>query len=419
MDREHAGDEAEGSAEAGAPQPSADADPESGVSGGTERRHWYLLGAAFVFSIGSSAYSIAPASIAPRLVEQYGVSNGAIGLAVSAFLLTGLIVQIPSGFLIDRRDTRVLATLAVALFASATVGGSLLPGYPALVGSRLVAGLAVPFLFIMLADVVGSAFPTDTQGFATSVFTAAAPTGFALGQFATPAIADAVGVQRAFLVYPAISIVGLGFFLEVAPSSVGPEETLDFGELRSALFDRSLVLLALSAMCFYGVYFFLNAWIPTYANGELSIPLSSAGALAALVPITGIVARPAGGWVSDRIGGLRRPIIVLASTCSLPLFLGILLVSSRLSFAALLLGVGFTLQFAMGVYYIFAKEVSPVGATGTGLAFFGTLSFVGNVVAPVTGGVLVDTVGWTASFMIYGGVGVVGLGFAILVDEPG
>lgn len=409
MDSEPPGDGTGGSTTAGASRP----------SGGTERKHWYLLAAAFVLSLGSGGFSIAPASVAPTLVDQYGVSNGAIGLAVSAYLLTGLIVQIPSGFLIDRRDVRVLATLAVVVFASAVTAGWLLPGYPALLGSRLVAGLSMPFLFIMLADVVGTAFPEDTQGFATSVFTAAAPTGFAIGQFATPAVASVVGTSAAFLLYPAISIVGLVMFLRVAPSSVGPEETLDLGELRSALFDRSLVLLALSAMCFYGVYFFLNAWIPTYANNELSIPLATAGALAALVPVTGILARPSGGWMSDRIGGRRRPIIVAASLCSLPLFLAILLVSSRAAFGALLLGVGFTLQFAMGVYYIFAKEVSPVGATGTGLAFFGTLSFVGNVVAPVTGGVLVDTVGWTLSFAIYAGVGVFGLIFALLVDEPG
>lgn len=391
----------------------------TGPAGEATREHWFLLAAAFVLSLGSNAYSIAPAAVAPRLVEQYGVSKGAIGLAVSAFLVTGLFVQIPSGVLMDRRDTRVLAAGAVTVFATGVVVGWLFTGFPALVVSRLIAGLSLPFMFIMLTDVVATAFPVDTQGFATSVFTATAPTGFAIGQFATPILANRTGAEAAFLVYPAISVVGLIMFLWAAPEDATPEDPLRLSDLRGVLVDRSLVLLSLSAMCFYSVYFFLNAWMPTYANESLSIAPATAGALAALVPVTGILARPIGGGVSDLIGGRRRPVIVASTVVSLPVFLSILFVSTSLPFGALLLVVGFSLQLAMGVYYIFAKEVVPATAARTGLAFFGTLSFVGNVVAPVTGGLLVETFDWPLTFAVYAGVGVLGLVFALAVDEAG
>jgi MFS family permease len=112
-------------------------------------------------------------------------------------------------------------------------------------------------------------------------------------------------------------------------------------------------------------------------------------------------------------------VIVASTVVSLPVFLSILFVSTSLPFGALLLVVGFSLQLAMGVYYIFAKEVVPATAARTGLAFFGTLSFVGNVVAPVTGGLLVETFDWPLTFAVYAGVGVLGLVFALAVDEAG
>lgn len=368
-----------------------------------------LLVACFVMSVGANAYSISPASVTPLLMEQYEVGKPIVGLSISVFVLGLVLAQIPSGVVMDRRDNRLLAVGATVLLVTTAVIGTVVHSLAGLLVPRFVAGLTFPFLFIMLTKLVAATFPEHKRGIATSVFTASAPTGIALGQFATPLLAGWSGLSAAFLIYPLLTLLATVAFYFVSPSTVDTsKEPLALSGVLTVLSSRPLVLMSLSATCGYAVYFFLNAWIPTYAVEELAFPLAQAGAVAALVPVTGILARPSGGWLSDRIGARRRPVIVLSLAVAVPAFLAII-VTSRSLFAWLLLFAGFAVQFSMGVYYVLATELTPDGAAGTGLALFGTISFSGSLLSPVIGGWLIHTFAWTVAFGVFGAVGLLGI----------
>lgn len=81
--------------------------------------------------------------------------------------------------------------------------------------------------------------------------------------------------------------------------------------------------LEIAGFCSSVLYIFLNSWIPTYAAIRLPITLGQAGAVAALLPAVGIDTRPVGGWVSDRIGYRRRPVVITSLAFALPAFIAL------------------------------------------------------------------------------------------------
>ena len=149
--------------------------------------------------------------------------------------------------------------------------------------------------------------------------------------------------------------------------------------------NGTVLLVSVSSFCAYSLFVFFNSWMPTYATEELGISIAAAGSAAALVPFAGIVARPGGGWISDRIEGRRRPVIVASFVLSLPLIVAISVATSPLAFAGLMLLTGASIQLAIGVYYVYASELAEPGTRGTCLAMVTSMSTFGALVAPAVG----------------------------------
>lgn len=55
-----------------------------------------------------------------------------------------------------------------------------------------------------------------------------------------------------------------------------------------------------------------------------------------------------------------------------------------------MLGIEFSLQFGIGVYYVYARELSASEVAATSLTIFTIVSFVGTLTAPPLGGWLAE-----------------------------
>jgi predicted MFS family arabinose efflux permease len=366
--------------------------------------------ACCLVSLGANAYMLAPASIVPLLVEEFTISKTTAGLAISAAIFGSVLVQLPGGFLMDRYDNRRLMLAGTLMFAPVAVAGTMADGYYVFLAARTVAGLAAGGLFVLGTNVVAEVFAGPRQGFVTTLFLASAPVGFAVSQIAGPALGAAFGWEAPFIAYPGVALIGYLLFVAARPAPIRTGDPISLSAFRTALGNRPVLLVSLAGFCSYTLYIFLNSWMPTYAAEQLPITLRQAGTIAALLPAVGIVARPAGGWLSDRLGYRRRAVAVASLAFALPAFLVISRAVSVRLFAAVMLGVGFCLQFGMGVYYVYTRELAGAGTSATSLTVFTTVSFVGTLVAPTLGGWLIETFAWGPAFLAHIGIGLVGLG---------
>lgn len=82
-----------------------------------------------------------------------------------------------------------------------------------------------------------------------------------------------------------------------------------------------------------------------------------------------------------------------------------------------MLGVGFSIQFGMGVYYVYARELATPAEAATSFTVFTTISFGGMLIAPSLGGWLVDTFSREVAFLFHIGIGLFGIALLFLTPD--
>jgi len=387
------------------------------VSSDAHPRPWLVLCGCFLVSTGFNAYLFAPAPVVPLLVEEFGVDKPTAGLAISATFLAWVLLQLPGGLLMDRYDNRLLVWAGAALLFVAAAAGVLAPDYRTFLFTRFLAGGSALFLWTTGANVVDRSFPASRRAVGTGLFIASAPAGVTLAQFAGPLIAAAAGWRATLLVYPTVTAVGLPFLYLLLRDPVRNEGRLELAAFAAALRNRTVLLVSVSSFCAYSLFVFFNSWMPTYGTDVVSLDLATAGALTAIVPAMGLLARPGGGWLSDRIGGRRRPVLVGTFLLVLPALLAVTAVSSLLGYAAVLVLAGIGSQLGTGVFYVYVGELSAEETRGTGLAVLTTLSISGALTAPVLTGWLIERFSWDAAFGFGALLAVVGIVAVLLAPD--
>lgn len=83
----------------------------------------------------------------------------------------------------------------------------------------------------------------------------------------------------------------------------------------------------------------------------------------------------------------------------------------------MMLSIGFSLQFRMDVYYVYARELAAPGAAATSLTIFTTVAFVGTLIAPPLVGWLIEFISWEPTFLLYVGIGLLGIRFVLLPPD--
>jgi predicted MFS family arabinose efflux permease len=389
------------------------------MTGSHEMNHRNLLSvlACSLIAMGLFAYLIAPASILPILDAEFGIDGATSGFSISIVYLGWLLFQLPSGYLIDRVPVQSLLLASTALFGVAVLAGTLRVSYPFFLLTRFVAGITGGILFTACAQIVGQVVPPKYQGTAVTVFTASGPSGFVLGQLGSPLIAERFGWAVVFPAHAMITLAGYLLFRRVQDEHSYTTTSISLGGFARTLSDRSVLLVSIAALCTNSMYLFLNSWVPTFAAEELSLSLAGAGGTAALISFMGIIARPSGGWLSDRLGSRRRPVIIASFLLSMPLFVVLTRRVDPAMFAVLLLSLGFSLQLGGGLYFIYIQEVVPTRVTGTSLSVVTSFAVGGALVAPIVGGWIVDAISWYAAFGFNIVLGITGIVVILAIPE--
>jgi len=378
-----------------------------------------VLAGCFLLSVGFNGFIISPSSIAPLFAERFAVPQAAVGDVVSAVFVGTILTQVPGGYLLDRYDNRWLVTVATAGFVAVVVAIQAVSSFSVFLGLRVLGGVTAGFLFTAGANAVGQVFDAERTGFATGIYLASPSVAFVAAHATSPLVGTTFGPLAVFPLHGLSTVLGTALVWAGARGPVRGDDAPTVGEFARALGNRSVILVALSAGTVFAMYVFLNTWVPTYGQEVLELPLWLAGVVAALVPLVGIAARPGGGWVSSRIGGRRRPVLVGGLVVGLALTVAIPFVGGVAPFLALLAAGAFSLQLGFGVYYVLAGELAAAGTEGTSLTLMTTISFTGSLVAPVAGGRLIAGPGWTAAFVAFGVIGAVGALALVPVSEPG
>ena len=380
-----------------------------------EQRGIGVLVGLFMLSTGFIAYTVAPASILPVFLPAFSIGIPAASTSISAVFFTWALLQIPGGFVLDRYDNRRLVFAGAIAFFVASAWSLLTQSYPVFLVTRMISGAAAVFFFAGSINIISRTLPASRRGFGLSLFIASPPVGVALAQFVGPLIAIPYGWRTIILAYTLLAALGFLIVVALLRSPIESHGRITTQQFLDTLGNPSVLLVSLASMCTYGIWIFLVSWMPAFGNEVLGIDLRAAGAVAALVPLAAIVARPGGGWLSDRLDGRLRPVIGISFVASIPLLYALSIASSPVAFAVLLALTGAAVNLGVGLYLVYITILSEAATQGTSLSVLITVSNIGNLAAPVLGGWIIVNLSWTAAFAFVIGLAVVGLVAILLV----
>ena len=347
--------------------------------------------------------------LAPMPAAAYGVRASAVGFYSSLVFAGAIVCALMGGALVRRLGAIRCSQLALAAAAAALAASAPAP----LIGMALLAvatgmgyGLATPAASHILARVT----PAHRRGIVLSLKQSAAPLGGLLAGLAAPAAAAAFG-WRGALACVAGALLAAAACIAPLRARLDDDRAPDFPlsartPLRAVAFAlgherlRPLTAAAFSFAAIQSSVFAVSvAWL-VEAGG---LGLARAGLAFAVMQAAGAIARVALGWLSDRAGGTRLLLRLVAVGMALVLLAAAGLDSSWRfpAIAGFMALAGFVVAGWPGVYL--AEILRAVPADRVGVATGGTVgfSFLGVVAGPAAFSALVAAGGWSLAFTAF------------------
>ncbi len=267
--------------------------------------HWPTLLTAFLYFDFSFMVWTILGPLGVQIGEALHLSPGQKGLMVAMPILSGAILRIALGLLVDRigaKNTGLIAQcIVIAALLFAWIVG--LKNYEATLFMGLLLGFAGASFAVALPQ-AGRWYPPNMQGVVMGL-AGAGNVGTVLDALFAPRLAAAFGWRNVFglaLIPAVLVLVVYLIFSREAKVEVKHKKLGDYLHL--------LKQADAHWFCFYytvsfGGFVGLASTYVLYFKSEFAVPAVHAGDFAAVCTCAGALLRPLGGAVADRIGGIR------------------------------------------------------------------------------------------------------------------
>jgi MFS transporter, NNP family, nitrate/nitrite transporter len=267
--------------------------------------HWPTLLSAFLYFDFSFMVWTVLGPLGVQIGESLRLSPEQKGLMVALPILSGAILRILLGLLVDRlgaKNTGIIAQLVViAGLALGWIFG--LTNYEATLLMGLVLGFAGASFAVALPQ-AGRWYPPNMQGVVMGL-AGAGNVGVVLDSLLAPRLAEAFGWRNVFgfaLVPALLVLVCYAVFSKEAPGEVKQKNISDYWTL---LKDPDAHWFCFYYTISFGGFVGLASSYVLYFKGEFGLSPVQAGDVAGLCTFVGAMLRPIGGATADQIGGIR------------------------------------------------------------------------------------------------------------------
>jgi NNP family nitrate/nitrite transporter-like MFS transporter len=372
-------------------------------------RNLALALATLGFAVNFWAWSLL-SPLAPRYQELLGLSPLAVSVMVAVPVIVGSLGRIPLGALTDRYGGRIMFALLSFVAIVPVLFLAFATAYPALLAGGLLLGLAGAS-FAIGVPFVNAWFPPERRGFALGIY-GMGNAGTAISGFATPRIASSAGRPWAFgIVAVGLAAIGVAFLLVGRDAPGRPRATEPF----SARFTAALRLpvardLAVLYAITFGGFVAFAVYLPTFLKTVYKLTTTDAASRAAGFVLLATLARPAGGWLADRVSGV--PVLlwalgVVAAGAVVTAFQPHIVLAT-VAFLAMAAALG----FGNGAIFALVGKRVPAGQVGSVTGVVGAAGGLGGFLPPIVMGLVFQATGdYAIGLMLLSDVALAGLVF--------
>ena len=372
--------------------------------------HPPTLFASFLYFDFCFAIWVLDGALGPFLSKEFGLSPMQRGFLVSVPILSGAFMRVPLGIFAQYIGRKWAACIEmITIMIALSYGAFFVHSYNELLFMGVLLGLAGASFGIALS-LGGGWFPPEHKGLAIGI-AGAGNSGAIIAMLAAPPIAIAYGWRMAYLagaglMLPALLVM---FFLAKEPPDRITEKFTHhlkvFGEKDAWVFNVSYILT-------FGGYIGLTNFLPTFLHFEYDIPLATMGKYSAFIAIMASISRIGGGWVADRVGGIKAMLVVCVVVAVMSFYVATLppfyLVVPALCILFLALGAGNGSTFQL-------VPLRWVGSTAIAMSLIGEVGGLGGGLIPNVMGYSKQHLGSYQYGYIVWGVLAIGIFFMYLV----
>lgn len=345
------------------------------------------------------AVAAAPSMLVVSLMRDFGLDAAHVGLLGAAYFYSYAIAQLLIGGVIDRFGPRLCLAAGAVVCAGGTVAFALSETVMFAALARILSGVGASTALASSLKLGAWWLPPRRLGIFAGVVASIGALGAVANLFALPVLQAALGWRGTLSSIGAsgVAIALLMWFVvrDAPEGQAGPSSRMF--RARHPLW-KSLAALATrvpfwmnavaGALFFLPMTLFADFWGMKFLEQGHAFTEEDAGIVLGLFFLGNAVGGPLIGWLSDRLGRRKLPLLA-AQGIAFCVSLGLLL--SDDSHAALY-GLGILLGLMMGaeaIIFVIAREVTPPGTVGTGIAVTNAfIALIGAMFVPVVGQIL-------------------------------
>lgn len=320
--------------------------------------------------------------LGPGIKERLGLSFAAQSLLVAVPVVVGSLGRIPIGVLTDRFGARIMFPAVSLATVVPVLTLAFVSSYPALIVTGFFLGIGGT-AFAVGVPLVSGWYPPARRGFAIGVF-GVGMGGTAIANFTTVKLADNFGAKTPFLLVAAMLIgyaVVAALLVRDAPDRPRPT-----GSAWARIADVGR-LPATWQLCFlyavgFGGFVAFSVYLPAYLRTVYGLTPNDAALRTAGFVILAVIARPIGGWLSDRFHPVPVLICCFSGTAVFAIiqaFQAALVPVATIAF----LGLAALLGAASGAVFALVGKIAPADKVGTVTGVVGAAGGLGGFAPPL------------------------------------
>ncbi|MEZ5101660.1 MAG: MFS transporter [Thermoleophilia bacterium] len=377
----------------------------------TGRKGWLAVAAAVgtIVLVYMAIFAVPP--LGSTFTDDFGLSNGRVGLLMSVYLIMYAAFSLPAGALGDRFGNARVMAVALVVAGIASIVFATTESYGVWLAMRAVIGACTAVMFTPGAALAVQGLPRERSSSAAGYVIAAISVGTTIAFLLTRPIESALGWRWPFVVYGILCLAGVLLLVPLlgergARTSGG---LLGVADLRAVITRPFLVYastLFLVVFVGYGVITWTAPFLDEvggFSTGEVTIAITILGA--ATIPASLV-----GGWLADR---LQRPLTVMGLGMGISVPVAIFAFAGESSYAIVTVLATIAAFGSIGtcgpMWGIGPTMVAPERA-GLAIGTATTIGMSGAVASTYLGGVLVDATGdYDATWLVFAAVALVAL----------
>ncbi|MDQ2995382.1 MAG: MFS transporter [Pseudomonadota bacterium] len=331
------------------------------------------------------------------LMQEFNISATTLGWLSSYYSLANLLFLFPAGMLLDRLSTRRVILCAMSVCVLSTFVFAHAPTILVAAVCRFAMGIGGAFCLLSAVRLASRWFPPKKLAFAVGLIITMGFVGGSIAQNPMTLLTEAIGWRNTLMVIGGMGVLMLGmifaFVRDYPEGYVRHHKTvtkrLGFRTtVKLVTTNRTNWLAGLYTSLLNLPIFLLGMYGTLYLQQIHHLSRGSASLVTMMLFIGTMIGSPAIGWISDRVGRRRLPMLVFG-VLSLATMLLLMYVPgwSLFSLLVLFLALGYFTS-AQIITYPLVSESNPHNVTGSATGLASTLIMAGLYAQPFFGWLL-------------------------------